>query len=227
MIIKDMPVSERPREKLLRCGTGSLSNRELLAILLGSGTRKRSALEIADELLAMDSRGLRNLGDVSCQDLSEISGIGDAKATLILAALELGKRIASGSVNEQCYIRDTSDVLDICMEKMRYHRKEYFNAILVNVKGMVICEENISIGDLSGSIVHPREAFRSAVNKSAAAVIFVHNHPSGDPSPSLEDINITSRLCEAGRILGIRVYDHIIIGDGKHVSLKAEGYIEE
>ena len=112
------------------------------------------------------------------------------------------------------------------MERMRCYRKEYFNALLLNSKGVMICEENISIGDLSGSIVHPREAFRSAVNKSAAAVIFIHNHPSGDPSPSGEDILITKRLCEAGRILGIQVFDHVIIGDGVHVSLKEEGYIE-
>ena len=110
---------------------------------------------------------------------------------------------------------------------MRYYKKEYFNALLLNSKGEIISEENISVGDLSGSIVHPREAFCEAVNRSAAAVIFVHNHPSGDPAPSSEDIAVTRRLCEAGNILGIKVFDHVIIGDGLHVSLKAEGYIEE
>lgn len=225
MIIKEMPVSERPREKLLAFGSQSLANRELLAILIGSGTKEKTALEIADELLQMDSRGIGKLRECTAADLSAISGIGKAKASLIIAALELGRRIATHGGCYEKVISSATDVVDTCMERMRYYQKEYFNALLLNTKGMLIGEENVSIGDLSGSIVHPREAFKSAVNKSAAAVIFVHNHPSGDPTPSCEDLDITKRLCEAGRILGIRVFDHIIIGDGSYISLKEKGYM--
>jgi DNA repair protein RadC len=226
MIIKDMPVSERPREKMLAMGTDSLSNRELVAVLLGSGTKDRSALQIADELLQMDSRGLRGLADCSKEDLSCVRGIGTARASLLLAAIELGRRIADESRYDSIRIKDIDDVLGLCMERMRYYRKEHFDALLLNSKGMLICEENISIGDLTGSIVHPREAFGSAVKKSAASVIFIHNHPSGDPTPSEEDILITRRLCEAGSILGIRVHDHVIIGDGLHVSLRERGFVD-
>lgn len=226
MIIKDMPVSERPREKMLAMGTDSLSNRELVAILLGSGTKDRSALQIADELLQMDSRGLRGLADCSQEDLSCVRGIGRARATLLMAAIELGRRIADESRYDSIRINKIDDVLGLCMERMRYYRKEHFDALLLNSKGVLICEENISIGDLTGSIVHPREAFSSAVKKSAASVIFIHNHPSGDPTPSEEDILITKRLCEAGSILGIQVHDHVIIGDGLHVSLRERGFVD-
>ena len=226
MIIKEMPVSERPREKLLAFGPQSLANRELLAILIGSGTKDRTALGIADELLQMDSRGLGILNECTAADLSSIGGIGKAKAALILAALELGKRMATQAGSYEKRISCTGDVIDTCMERMRYYQKEHFNALLLNSKGMLIHEENVSVGDLSGSIVHPREAFKTAVNKSAAAVIFVHNHPSGDPTPSKEDLDITRRLCEAGSILGIRVFDHVIIGNGMYISLKEQGYIQ-
>jgi DNA repair protein RadC len=226
MIIKQLPVSERPREKMLAMGTRALSNRELLAVLLGSGSKERSALVIADELLQMDSRGLRSLADCSGKDLARIRGIGQAKASILMAAIELGRRIADESRYDSIRISSTSDVLGVCMERMRYYSKEYFNALLLNAKGLLISEENISVGDLTGSVVHPREAFKSAVNKSAAAVIFIHNHPSGDPSPSEEDILVTKRLCEAGKILGIQVHDHVIIGDGTHVSMREKGYID-
>lgn len=227
MIIREMPESERPREKLMQHGSASLANRELIAILLGSGTKEKSALKIADELLVLRGSGLRDLCYLTAADLSKIKGIGTAKASVLLAAIELGKRLAAETKTNVRRISEISDVLDICMQRMRYYKKEYFNALLLNSKGEIISEENISVGDLSGSIVHPREAFFEAVNRSAAAVIFVHNHPSGDPAPSSEDIAVTRRLCEAGNILGIKVFDHVIIGDGLHVSLKAEGYIEE
>ena len=140
--------------------------------------------------------------------------------------MELGRRIADESRYDSIRISSTSDVLGVCMERMRYYSKEYFNALLLNAKGLLISEENISVGDLTGSVVQPREAFKSAVNKSAAAVIFIHNHPSGDPSPSEEDILVTKRLCEAGKILGIQVHDHVINGDGTHVSMREKGYID-
>ena len=226
MIIKEMPLSERPREKLIADGPGSLSNRELLAILIGSGTRERTALSIADELLCMDSRGLKSLSECTVSDLSGVKGIGTAKACVLVSAIELGKRISSGSVYEEKKISAVGDVVDVFMEKMRYLKKEYFNALLLNSKGGIICEETVSIGDLHTSIVHPREAFQAAVNRGAAAVVFVHNHPSGDPTPSSEDINVTKRLIMAGNVMGISVFDHIIIGDGTYVSLNEKGYIE-
>ena len=226
MIIKEMPKTERPREKLIAQGTESLSNRELLAVLLGSGTRGRTALEIADELLYMDSKGIKNLLDCTVSDLSQVKGIGTAKACVLASAMELGKRLATGSTDETKRITGIKDVTEVFMEKMRYLKKEHFNALLLNSKGGIICEENVSIGDLQSSIVHPREAFRAAVNRGAASVVFVHNHPSGDPTPSYDDINITKRLCMAGEVMGINVLDHIVIGDGTYTSLKEKGYIE-
>lgn len=225
MNIRELPGREKPREKLLKEGRDRLSNMEILAILIGSGTRKRSAMELAADVLSMDRSGIRYLAECRPEELSAIKGIGPAKACELLAAAELGKRIASVTAEEKNVIRSSSDIADIFMEKMRYYKKEHFVSLMINAKGQIIEETEVSIGDLCSSTTHPREVFVDAVRRSAGSVVFVHNHPSGDPSPSEMDIETTKRLMEAGEILGIPVLDHIIIGDGVYVSMRAMGVI--
>lgn len=217
--ISSLPEKERPREKLLRHGVKSLSNAELLAILLRTGIKNQSALSLSYKILSMDD-GIRFLTNASVEDLSEINGIGLAKASQLIAAVELGKRIAQYADEDEFFVRRPQDAADLLMEEMRYLRKEHMKAILLNIKCKVICIEEISVGSLNSSLAHPREVYIPAIKKSSANIILVHNHPSGDPSPSRDDIEITKRIYEAGKILGIELYDHIIIGDGVFVSLK-------
>ena len=225
MNIKQMPSEEKPREKLLREGSDRLSTTEILAILINSGTKEISALEIAAQLLSIDKRGVRFLAECSPEGLGRIKGMGQAKICTVLAAVELGKRIAAAPVRDRNLIRSSSDIADLFMEKMRYYKKEHFVSLMINAKGEIIEETEVSIGDLCSSSTHPREVFVDAVKRSAGSVVFLHNHPSGDPSPSDTDIQTTKRLIEAGTILGIPVLDHIIIGDGIYVSMKAMGLI--
>lgn len=225
MIIRELPEVERPREKLSRYGQGNLTNAELIALLLGTGSKGESAIGLAENLLSLDVDGLLYLANCSVEELSKVKGMGLAKASRVLAAVELGLRVSTTQRSEKTKIESTADVVQIFMEKMRYHKKEYFNVLLLNAKGGILAVETVAVGDLSSSIVHPREAFISAVRKSAAAVIFIHNHPSGNPKPSPQDIEVTKRLCETGKILGIHVLDHIIIGDGDYISMKEKKII--
>ena len=225
MNIKQMPSEEKPREKLLREGSDRLSTTEILALLINSGTKEISALDIAAQLLSIDKRGVRFLAECSPEELGRIKGMGQAKICTVLAAVELGKRIAAAPVRDRNLIRSSSDIADLFMEKMRYYKKEHFVSLMINAKGEIIEETEVSIGDLCSSSTHPREVFVDAVKRSAGSVVFLHNHPSGDPSPSDTDIQTTKRLIEAGTILGIPVLDHIIIGDGIYVSMKAMGLI--
>ncbi|MFW5649452.1 MAG: RadC family protein [Candidatus Alkaliphilus sp. MAG34] len=220
-----MPVSERPREKMLTHGCQSLSNAELLAIILSTGTRERTAIDLARGILNMSSEGLRTLTDCTIEELMQIRGVGLAKASQVIAAVELGKRIALTTNVDNYKIQGPEDVGNLLMEEMRYLNKEMFNIILLNTKNNVISIENISVGSLNASIVHPREVFNIAIRRSSSAIILAHNHPSGDPKPSTEDINITKRLIEAGSIIGINVLDHIIIGDGVYFSMKEKEII--
>ncbi len=221
--IKELPVDMRPREKMLAKGEEYLTEAELLAILLGSGTSKLSAIELAQHLLQKYD-GLRLFKTLTIQEMLEHEGIGLAKAARIRAAAELGRRLALMS-NQQQQIKSPEDVKNYVMEDMRYYDREHFKCLYLNRKNQVISLETISIGGLANSLVHPREVFKPAVKRSAAAVILIHNHPSGDPTPSKEDINITKRLIESGKLLGIEVLDHVIIGDGRYVSLKASNVI--
>lgn len=225
MIIRELPEVERPREKLCRYGQEYLTNTELIALLLGTGSKGESAIGLAENLLSLDEDGLLHLAGCSVEELSGVKGMGPAKACKLLAAMELGTRLATTQRPEKTKIESTSDVVRIFMEKMRYHKKEYFNVLLLNAKGGILAMETVAVGDLSSSIVHPREAFVAAVRRSAAAVIFIHNHPSGNPKPSPQDIEVTQRLCETGKILGIHVLDHIIIGDGIYISMKEKKII--
>lgn len=225
MKLKEISWMERPREKMSLKGRESLSNSEILAILLKTGTKEKNALSLAEELLSIDSSGIYYLSQVSLEELKKIRGIGNAKAAQIIAAVELGKRISGSDAPYNGSIASCNDAANLFMEEMRYLKKEHFKAALLDSKGKVICIDNISVGDLSSSLVHPRETFTNAVKRSAHSILLVHNHPSGNPAPSKQDIAVTIRLKEAGELLGINIIDHIIIGDGKYISLKEEGYI--
>ncbi len=224
LLIRDLPEEERPREKLLALGAEALSNAELLAILLRTGSARESAVQLAVRLLSR-SGGLRLLPGLSMEEMKEIKGLGPAKAVQIKAALELGRRLATLPPEEAQSITSPQRAAAIFMEQLRYRRKEYFMILLLNTKNHVISKEEISVGSLNASIVHPREIFNIPLRKSAASVILVHNHPSGDPSPSQEDLEVTRRLVEAGNILGIAVRDHLIIGDGCYFSFKEKGLL--
>lgn len=222
-MIKDMPEKMRPREKLLAHGENSLNDHELLAIILGNGTKDTSALELAKRLLETH-RGLRRLQEASLEELINEKGIGLAKAASIKAALEIGRRIAA-DVEIRDLIRSSDDVYKMLQQEMRSYDREHFKVLYLDRKGGLIVKEDTSVGGLHSSIVHPREVFKTAVKRSAASIILAHNHPSGDPAPSREDIEITRCLIEAGQIMGIEVLDHLIIGESRYCSFKEKGLI--
>ncbi|KXG77066.1 RadC family protein [Thermotalea metallivorans] len=220
VLIKEMAESERPREKMIQFGIKALSNAELLAVLIRTGTKETSAIELSQRILSYDQAGIHFLANCTIEELSQMKGIGPAKACQIMAAVELGKRIAAAGLRTKPCVKSPRDVANIFMEEMRYYKKEHFVTILLNTKNEIISSENVSVGSLNASLVHPREVFVNAIKKSAASMILLHNHPSGNPQPSKEDIAITERLVEAGKIIGIEVLDHIIIGDGIYTSFK-------
>jgi len=230
--LKALPREERPRERLLRLGPEALSDAELLAILLRTGTKGRSVLELAHQLLhhceSKDSGNrLRALLHLRSSDLQEaIPGIGEAKLCQILAALHLGLRAASGPLPERVELSNPRAVFEYLAPRMSHLDREQFMVILLNAKNHVIDVESVSEGTLTASLVHPREVFKAAIRRSAYAIILAHNHPSGDPSPSREDRAITERLISAGRLLGIEVLDHLIVGDGRYVSFRERGLVD-
>ncbi|SFG76436.1 DNA replication and repair protein RadC [Desulfotomaculum arcticum] len=220
--IKEMPVELRPRERLLKEGPQLLSDIELLAIMLRTGSTGLSAVELATVLLGRFG-GLKQLLDVSTEELSEFKGMGPAKVAQIRAALELGRRVAMATAWDRPTIKSPENAAALVMEEMRHLDREHFWALLLNTKNQVLSREIVSIGTLNSSAIHPRELYKAAIRRSAAGVILVHNHPSGDPTPSQQDIDVTKRLIEAGNIIGINVLDHLVIGDNKFVSFKARG----
>ncbi len=222
--IKELPEDLRPRERLVKEGAGSLSDAELLAILLRTGSKEFTALDLAAVVITK-FKNLRHLVDASVEELAEIKGVGLAKACQVKAALELARRLARFTESPRPLIKSPGDAAALVMEEMRRLDREHFRVLLLNTKNRVLGVDEVSVGTLNYSAVHPREIFRRAIKRSAASVILVHNHPSGDPAPSREDIEITERLVEAGKIIGIQVLDHIIVGEKRFVSLKAEGLI--
>lgn len=224
LMLREVPTEERPRERMLQYGAGALSHAELLAIILRTGTVSESAVRLASRILS-ESGGLRSLVDMSKDQLTQIKGIGDAKALQILAGIELGRRIAKSTFSERITIRSPKDIANLMSEELRYLQKEHFVCLFLNTKNHVLAQETLSMGSLNASIVHPREVFRAAIKRSSASIVCVHNHPSGDPTPSPEDIQLTHRLVEAGTIIGIEVLDHVIIGDQRFISLKEEGFM--
>ncbi len=223
--IKDWPEEERPRERLYKYGSESLSDAQLLAILLRTGGRGRSALDVALDLLGRYS-DLRELSVSGITEICRVSGIGKAKAAQIIAAMELGKRIQAFPLKEGDFIRGSRDVYKSCHPYMRDLKKEIFQVVLLNGKNRVIRTVTVSEGSLTSCLVHPREVFAPAVKESSAALLLIHNHPSGDPTPSREDIEINKRLIQAGELIGIRVLDHLVIGDGKYFSFVDQGLMK-
>ena len=224
--IKNWPEDERPRERLLRFGADELSTAQLLAIILRTGGRNKSALELAREIL-VKFNNLKEIEDASIAEFSELKGIGAAKIAQIKAAFELGKRLIANekrNTSQQPCFKNSGQVYTYYMPKFYGLKKEKFLCTLLDTKNKVFKETTVSEGTLTSSLVHPREVFRYAIKEAAASVLFVHNHPSGDPSPSRDDIDITKRLIETGKIIGINVLDHIIIGDGRYLSLMEKGY---
>ncbi len=223
LTIKEMPEDTRPRERLEHFGTGALSNQELIAITVSTGVvkdgRKYTAIDLATQLLNHFD-GLKGVAQADFAQLKDVPGIGSAKACQIMAAFELGKRVAMFFGTTKPLIRTPTDIFDYFRDQMSLLTKEVFRVVALDTKNRIIKDQVISEGTLNASIVHPRDVFRMAVVNSAANLILMHNHPSGDPTPSSEDVNITRRLVESGVMMDIPVLDHIIIAGGKFVSLK-------
>jgi DNA repair protein RadC len=226
--IKEWPEDERPRERLMKLGADTLSEAQLLAIMLATGDASsgQSALDLAMYLVRTFD-GLRALDAASIAELCQIKGIGPAKATTIKAALELGKRLLGEPVQRHLKVTSPQDLVNYFQPRLQHLRKEVFKAVLLNTKHQMLKDVTVSEGSLSASLVHPREAFLPAIKESAAAVIFLHNHPSGDPTPSTEDKELTLRLVEVGQLIGISVLDHIIIGSGSpgYISFRDAGLL--
>lgn len=227
MKIEDFPLEERPYEKFLKYGEQSLSDLELLTILIRTGTKTKSSMEIATELL-VDEEGrvnLLKLYENNLESLMHIKGIGKVKAIQVLTLLEISKRLSKTSYSNKMKWQSPRDVANYFMEDLRHKKMEQFVVIYLDTKCKCLGYEAISKGSLNASIVHPREVYKGAILKSAYSIIALHNHPSGDPTPSREDIQITNKLKSSGEMLGIGLLDHIIIGDGLFISLKEQGYL--
>lgn len=224
MMIRDVHIADRPRERLIRQGAESLSNQELIAILLRTGIKQESVLVLANRILSSFDK-IQDLKDATIEELMLVKGVGKAKAVQLLAAAEIGKRMYRKHSEGRYTIRSPEDAAAYLMTDMASLNQEHFVALFLNVKNEVLHKQTLFIGSLNSSIVHPREIFREAVKRSAASIIVAHNHPSGNPSPSPEDIEVTKRLIEAGSIMGIEVLDHVIIGNHQFLSLKEKGYM--
>lgn len=222
--VRDLPRMERPRERLQKFGPEALSAQELLALVIGRGIPKKSVMNIAQELLARFGN-VKAISQATIEELSQIKGIGLAKAAQIKACFELGKREDLEPEIINFDIKNPESVVRAIRASIKDKAKEHFKLILLNPRNKIIGISTISIGTLNASLVHPREVFKDAITHSAASVVLAHNHPSGDPEPSDDDLTITKRLIEAGKILGIEVKDHIIIAKNGFLSFKEKGLI--
>jgi DNA repair protein RadC len=222
--IHDLPVSERPRERLLKLGPEALSSQEILALILGRGIAGESVMVTAQRLLS-EFGNLKGIANASVEELSKVKGIGIAKAAQIKASFELSKRIDEDLLYEKAKkrVKTPEHVLSIVKNRLKGKKKEHFLVLLLDTRNQLIGISNVSIGSLDTNIVHPREVFKEAISSSASSCIFVHNHPSGDPTPSEDDMELTKRLAKAGEIIGIDVLDHIIVTDNDFISLKERG----
>lgn len=221
--VHDLPLSERPRERLQKHGEEALSAQELLALVLGRGSKNDSVLSVAQRLLSHFG-DLNKLASAGLEELAKIKGIGPAKAAQIKAVFELGKRnLSSWDKTEKIKISSAEDVFRMFGQRLKGKKKEHFLALLLDSRNRLLRSAEISVGSLDASIVHPREVFKEAIAESASRLILVHNHPSGDPKPSEADVEITKRLAAAGKILGLEILDHVIIGNKIASSLKEEG----
>jgi DNA repair protein RadC len=224
MRMEELPLEDRPRERLRNFGPEVLSLSELVAIVIGAGTQQRGATELATDLVtAFEST--RELAGASIERLTRVRGVGVAKACRVRAAIELGRRVVKAGRGTRRIVKCPEDAACLVMEDMKTLDREHFKVILLDSKNSVISIETVSVGTVNASIVHPREALKPALEKSATSMILIHNHPTGNVSPSREDILITRRFEKCGRILGIDIVDHIIIGDGDYRSMKESGYL--
>ncbi len=219
----DVPKEYRPREKLLKYGSDFLTDEELLAIILGTGSKGEDVLELSKRILN-NIGGIHGLLSCSVEEFMAIKGVKAAKATQILSACEIYKRLSKPR-DKRLKIRKPSDIVLLIMPDIIFINQEVFIVITLNSKNNVLSKREIFKGSLNSSLVHPREVFKEALKSSAASIIVCHNHPSGDPTPSKEDINVTKRIKECGNIMGIELLDHIIMGDNNYVSLKEKGYL--
>lgn len=224
VLIKELPTAERPRERLLRYGAASLSNSELIAIILRTGNKNENILNLSSRIIK-ERGGLNGLLNSEIEDFTKLKGIGAAKASQLIALCELSKRFKCYKSGEKYKISSPKDAAMYVMEEMRYLKQEILKVLMLDIKNHVIYEKNVSMGSLNSSIVHPREVFKEAIVKNSASIIILHNHPSGECTPSKEDIQVTQRIKESGRIIGIELMDHIVIGDGNFTSLKEKGLL--
>lgn len=222
--IKDWPAGERPRERLIKEGPHVLSDAQLLAVLLRTGSDRVNAVQLAIDLLEQFHE-LHNFANLTIKELCSIRGIGPAKAAQLKAAFELGRRSLAPPISEKTKINSSQDIFRHFSPPFRHLKKEIFKIVLLDQKNKVIRDVLVSEGSLTLTVVHPREVFNPAIRDSAASVIFLHNHPSGDPTPSAEDRELTRRLVAAGDLMGIRVLDHVIIGENRYFSFSDSGDI--
>lgn len=226
--IKELNYEERPYEKCERFGAEHLTNIELLAILLRTGTKGENSLELAKKILSQshDCRGLLSIHSWSMRELMKIKGIGRVKAIQILCLSELAKRLAKESAGKKLNFNAPDTIAQYYMEDLRHKKQEFMKLLLLNTKSRLISEKDISMGTVNAAIISPREVFVEALKMNAVYIILLHNHPSGDPTPSIEDVQLTMRVREAGNLVGVELLDHIIIGDNCYTSLKEKGYFQ-
>ena len=222
--VREMPEEDRPRERLARLGPEALRDAELLAVLFRTGTREMGAVALAERVL-MHFGDLRSLSRASIEELQQVKGLGAVKAIEIKAALELGLRLAAHTDRQRVRIRSAQDVVDLLMLRFKECETEHFKCVLLNAKHEVMKVLDVSQGGLDGTAALPRDVFRQAVREGACGVIVCHNHPSGDPEPSRDDLSLTKRLADAAAVLGVSLLDHIVFGDGRHVSIKERNLI--
>ena len=222
LMIRDLPAAERPRERLRSYGASHLSNAELLAIILRTGTPSESVLSLATRLLSQFG-GLAGLARASYDELRSIYGFGEAKTAQLKASFELGRRLLSLQENERATIRSPQDVANLLQGEMAFLEQEHLRVALLNTRNQVVSIHEVYQGNVNSAVIRAGEVFREAVRSNCPAIIVVHNHPSGDPTPSQEDIRVTEQLVEAGRILDIEVLDHVVVAQNGFMSLKERG----
>lgn len=227
MGIKDLPERERPQEKMIYSGAESLSTAELLALIIRNGTSNRSAVQLAEDVLAYVEKNIGDMRDVTVHELCRLDGIGTAKACSLVACMELTQRFQSSSPETvRDVLRSPDSVARLLMEDMRGLKQEQVVEVLLNSRCEVQSKIVVSKGSINAAPMQPADVFRGAIRNGAAGIVLAHNHPSGDPTPSKEDIQVTRRMQEAGKLMGIQILDHLIIGNGRYVSLRTEGYME-
>lgn len=223
MKIKSLPSEDRPREKLIKKGASTLTNSELLAIILRTGNKKENVVSLSNKIF--NKYNLKSLSRIELSELKKILGIGEVKASQIIACFELARRLKAFKKDKKPVIKNARDLVRIFTPEMSSLKKEHFKGIYLNSRKRILKEETIFVGSLNESVIHPREIFKIALSENAAAIILLHNHPSGDPTPSNFDIEVTKELIKAGNILGIEILDHVILGDNKYISFKEKNLL--